>query len=118
MPIYEFQCPHCRTKVSLFMRRVASPASPVCTGCGSQEMRRLFSPVAYHRSARDIHESSGDPDRPGADYYKDPRNIGRWVEKRFQQMGMEMPSQVGEMIQAAREGELPGAAKELQPGLK
>jgi hypothetical protein len=32
-------------------------------------------------------------------------------------MGMEMPSQVEEMIQAAREGELPQPVKDLQPGL-
>jgi hypothetical protein len=50
---------------------------------------------------------------PSPDYYKDPRNIGRWAEKRFQQMGVEMPSKVQEMIQAAREGELPEPVKDL-----
>jgi len=46
-------------------------------------------------------------------YYKDPRNIGRWAEKRFQDMGIEMPSSVQETIQAAREGELPKPLKDL-----
>jgi hypothetical protein len=32
-------------------------------------------------------------------------------------MGVEMPSQVQGMIEAAREGELPGPVKDLQPGL-
>jgi len=41
---------------------------------------------------------------PGSDYYKDPRNIGRWTEKRFQDMGMEMPNEIQQQIQAAREG--------------
>jgi hypothetical protein len=62
-------------------------------------------------------EESGEPDRAGPDYYKDPRNIGRWTEKKFTEMGMEMPSQVEEMIQAARDGEMPEPVKEFQPGL-
>jgi len=51
---------------------------------------------------------------PSTDYYKDPRNIGRSVEKRFQDMGMEMPAEIQQKIQASREGELPEPLKELQ----
>jgi DNA polymerase III delta subunit len=51
---------------------------------------------------------------PNPEYYKDPRNIGRWTEKRFQDMGMELPDEVQQQIQAAREGELPESLKELQ----
>lgn len=62
-----------------------------------------------------IHEESGEPTMfPSQDYYKDPRNVGRWVEKRFQDMGMEMPGEIQQKIQAAREGELPEPLKELQ----
>jgi hypothetical protein len=50
---------------------------------------------------------------PTLDYYKDPRNIGRWAETRTKELGVEMPSQVQEMIQAAREGEMPDAVKDL-----
>ncbi len=49
----------------------------------------------------------------GQDYYRDPRNIGRGTETRFQEMGLEVPSQVKQMIQAAREGEMPPAVKDL-----
>jgi hypothetical protein len=65
-----------------------------------------------------IWEQSGEPDKPSPDYYKDPRNIGRWAEKKLKQRGEEMPQQVQEMIQAAREGEMPGPVKDLQPGIK
>ena len=51
---------------------------------------------------------------PNPEYYKDPRNIGRWTEKRFRDMGMEMPAEIQQQVQAAREGELPGSLKELQ----
>jgi putative FmdB family regulatory protein len=116
MPIYEFFCPDCRHKTTVFQRSMSQDISPSCPACSGQ-LSRLVSSFAYHRSMGSVHDSSGDPDRPGADYYKDPRNIGRWAEKRFQQMGMDMPSQVQDMIKGAREGELPGAAKDLKPNL-
>jgi hypothetical protein len=51
---------------------------------------------------------------PSEDYYKDPRNIGRWVEKKFQDMGQELPSQIQDKIQAARGGVLPEPLKDLE----
>jgi len=117
MPIYEFRCNSCQQKANFLAKSISEPLSPVCPTCGSEELTRLVSSFAYHKSIDALHEESGEPDRAGPDYYKDPRNIGRWAEKRFREMGMEMPSQVGEMIQAAREGELPEPVKNLQPGL-
>ncbi|GAI46471.1 unnamed protein product [marine sediment metagenome] len=60
-----------------------------------------------------IHEEAGEPQMfPSLDYYKDPRNIGRWTEKRFKEPGLDMPPQIQEEIKAAREGELPKSLKE------
>lgn len=119
MPLYEFSCNLCRQKFSLLAKSVAQPLSPVCPTCGSKEVTRLLSSFSYHKSERTIWEEAGEPQRfPAPDYYKDPRNIGRWTEKRLKEMGVEMPSKVQEMIQAARQGELPEPVKELQPGLK
>ena len=117
MPIYEFCCNSCQQKISILVKSIDTPLSPVCPSCGSEELVRLVSSFAYHKSMSTIHEESGEPDRAGPDYYNDPRNIGRWTEKRFSEMGVEVPSQVEEMIQAAREGEMPGPVKELQSGL-
>jgi hypothetical protein len=78
-------------------------------------MARVISTFAYHKSLKTIHEESGEPSMyPSTDYYKDPRNIGRWAEKRFKDLGMEMPSEIQQKIQAAREGELPESVKDLQ----
>ncbi len=118
MPIYEFCCNSCHHQTSLLVKSIGEPLSPHCPHCGSNNLSRLISKFAYHKSLKTIHEETGEPDKPGWDYYKDPRNIGRWAEKRFEEMGQEMPSQVQEMIQAAREGELPPAVKDLQPGLR
>ena len=114
MPIYEFLCRGCREKASFLQRHYTTPAPPPCPQCG-QAMARVFS-FGISRTTKGVHEASGDPDRPGPDYHKDPRNIGRWVEKRFQQMGMEMPGEVRKMIDSAREGDLPDSVKDLQSG--
>ena len=78
-------------------------------------MARLIGSFAYHKSVQTIHEESGPPTmHPGNDYYKDPRNIGRWAEKRFAEMGEEMPDSIKTMVQAAREGEMPDSMKDLK----
>ena len=117
MPVYEFCCNSCQQKTSFLLRSISEPLFPRCPACDSRELTRLISSFAYHRSMTTIHEESGDPDRAGPDYYNDPRNIGRWTEKKFDEMGLEMPSHINEMIQAARDGEMPESVKDLQSGL-
>ncbi len=39
--------------------------------------------------------------------------IGRWAEQRFEEMGVEMPQEAKQMIDAAREGDLPDPVKDL-----
>jgi len=115
MPIYEFLCSICHRKTSFFVRSASTTLSPKCSMCGSTEVVRSVSSFAYHKSMQAIHEESGEPTMfSNPDYYKDPRNIGRWTEKRFNDMGMEMPSEIQEEIQAAREGELPESLKDLK----
>ncbi len=114
MPVYEFYCPTCRKKSS-FLVRTNSSFEPKCSVCGSADVKRVISSFAYHKSLSTIYEESGDPgSSENTNYYKDPRNIGRWTEKKFKDMGMEMPSEIKHKIQAAREGELPEPVKDLQ----
>ena len=108
MPIYEYRCAACQGISSFFTRSINDPVEPVCSHCGGREMRRAISSFAHHKSLKSIHEESGPPPpNPTLDYYKDPRNVGRYVEESFQRYGMEMPKSVKENIEAAREGELP-----------
>ena len=107
MPLYEYACNDCRQKSSFLVRSFKQEFTAVCAKCGSGNMRRLVSRVAYLRSSTShMEEYPNVPDNPGLDYYKDPRNIGRWAEKKFSDMGMEMPSQAKEMIDRARDGDM------------
>lgn len=115
MPIYEFWCQTCRKKVNFLTKSIATSFTPTCPTCDNANLIRAISSFAYHKSIKTIHEESGEPTMfPSPDYYKDPRNIGRWVEKRFKEMGTEIPNQLQEKIQAARDGELPEPLKDLK----
>ncbi len=122
MPIYEFRCDGCQKKVSLLVRRVTETLSPQCPYCGNRELSRVISSFAYHKSEQTRLEGAGPPQPYGGpDHYKDPRNIGSWAEHRLKELGMDMRSEeywntfseVREMIDAAREGEMPGPLKDL-----
>jgi len=97
------------------VRDISAPFVPKCSSCGSTNLSRAISGFAYHKPLKTVWEESGELTmHPGEDYYKDPRNIGRWVGKKFQDMGQELPSQIQEKIQAAREGVLPEPLKDLK----
>ena len=115
MPIYEFVCQSCHRRMSFLIRDISAPFAPKCSSCGNTNVSRVISGFAYHKSLKTVWEESAEPTmHPADDYYKDPRNIGRWVEKKFQDMGQEMPSQIQEEIRAAREGVLPEPLKDLE----
>lgn len=122
MPIYEFRCYNCQRKLSLFVRSISDSPSLRCPHCGGEELSRLISSFAHHKSEHTRLKEAGPPQSyPGPDYYKDPRNIGRWAEHRLKELGMDMRSEeyrntfseVREMIDAAREGEMPEPLKDI-----
>jgi len=115
MPIYEFVCQNCHRSLAFLVRDISVPFAPECSFCDNTDLSRAISNFVYHKSLKTVWEESGEPTmHPGDDYYKDPRNVGRWVEKKFQDMGQELPYQVQEKIQAAREGVLPEPLKDLE----
>ena len=108
MPIYEFICSDCGRKSTFLTRSVSSPLEPACRACGSARMQRALSSFAIGRTVQQVHDQAGPtPKDPGMDFYSDPRNIGRNVEDTFAKHGMELPAQVRESIDAAREGAPP-----------
>ena len=112
MPIYEYTCAKCGKLTSVFTRSVSESPDAECRHCGSKKLDRAFSKFAHHRSASDIQRDFGDEPRRLEDY-KDPRQIGRWAERKFDEFGMDMPKEAREMIDAAREGDFPDPVKDL-----
>jgi len=112
MPIYEYTCGDCGRLTSVFLKSMSASSEATCSHCGSRRLSRALSRFAYHKSEQRVLEEYGaEPQR--LDDYKDPRQIGRWVERKFDEYGMQVPKQAREMIDAAREGELPKPVDEL-----
>ncbi len=112
MPIYEYTCAGCGRLTSVFTKSIDAEAKPKCSHCGSKKLSRALSKFAYHKSEQRILEEYGAEPR-GLEDYKDPRQIGRWAERKFDEYGIDMPTEAREMIDAAREGELPSPVNEL-----
>ncbi|MDA1239884.1 MAG: zinc ribbon domain-containing protein [Chloroflexi bacterium] len=110
MPIYEYRCEDCRRVSSVFVRSARATVTPACEHCGSSTLTRLVSRVARMKSAGAVQAEYGSGETDG---YRDPRQIGSWVEQRFQEYGMDVPEETRAMIDAAREGELPKEIRDL-----
>jgi hypothetical protein len=94
------------------MKSMTSDTKASCKHCGSKKLARTLSKFAYHKSEQRVLEEYGSEPQSVSDY-KDPRQIGRWVERKFDEYGMDLPDQAREMIDAARDGEMPSPVDEL-----
>ena len=112
MPIYEYKCRKCGRLTSVFQKTLSSSPGARCKACGSKRLERVISGFAYHRSESTILQDYGSEPKRLEDY-KDPRQIGRWTERKFKESGIEMPEEARKMIDAAREGEFPEPVKDL-----
>lgn len=115
MPIYEYRCDDCRRVTNVFVRSVRAQVHARCEHCDSVRMTRMISRVSRMKTGQDVLDELGAPGVGGRpeDAYRDPRQIGRWVEQRFEDYGLDVPVKTRDMIDAAREGDLPGPIADL-----
>jgi putative FmdB family regulatory protein len=100
VPIYEFRCEECGRTSSVFVRSASAKLEPACEHCGSTRLQRLMSKVARLKTESDVLDEYGDG--RGPEGIRDPRQIGRWVEKRFEEYGVEVPAETRDAISRAR----------------
>ena len=106
MPIYDYTCDSCGRTSSFITRSIGAALEPVCRSCGGTHLQRTVASFAYRKTGRQT--SGPTPTFPGDDFYNDPSNIGRNVEDTLQRHGMDMPGEVRDAIDSARDGNLPG----------
>jgi putative FmdB family regulatory protein len=112
MPIYEYRCGACRRRSSLFYQTfsAAEGAEPRCEHCGSVDVSRLVSRVAFLRSEESRLDDLAD-DAALADVDEnDPRSIARWARKMGEQLGDEAGDEFKEMVDQLESGEMPDDA--------
>ena len=87
MPIYEYRCPDCGKRPSIFFRSLAAvEASPACPLCGGRQLTRLISRTAQVLSEDSRLDRLSDSDLSDVDE-NDPGSMARWAKKMGQQMG-------------------------------
>ena len=106
MPLYEYKCADCDDLTTVLVRKQSDRTKDnACASCGSMNLSQVISKLSRLKSAQDVIDEKGAPST-GTEY-EDPRQIGAWVEKRFEDYGIPIPEDTRNMIDSAREGELP-----------
>jgi len=109
MPIYEYRCAACKRRSSLFYQSfsAAERAEPRCEHCGSADVARLVSRVAFLKSEESrLEDLAGDADLAGVDE-NDPRSIARWARRMGEQLGEDVGDDFREMVDQLEAGEMP-----------
>jgi putative FmdB family regulatory protein len=102
VPIYEYECRGCSRRVSLLIRRIASPQeAPRCPRCGSAEMSRLMSRFATPKSEDARLEAAADPSQYGDLDENDPQAVARFVKRMGDEMGEDLGDDLGEAMEEA-----------------
>lgn len=118
MPIYEYRCPDCRRRVSLFFRSFDDiPDAPACPRCGGTRLRRLMSRVAVMKSEDSRLDDLADPSMMSDLDENDPKSIARWMRKMGSEAGEDMPAEFGEVIDRLESGQSPEDIEEAMPDL-
>jgi putative FmdB family regulatory protein len=144
MPIYEYRCPDCKRRVSLFYQSVRAAeeraAEAACPNCGGTQLQRLVSRVAYIRAANlgdsanvggattveDLDDENAyggydnDPEGfgqmlQGVDE-DDPRSVARWARAMQRQTGEDLGPEFDTAISRIEAGEDPDRVMdEMEP---
>ena len=118
MPIYEYRCPDCRRRVSLFFRSyTAIEKRPACPRCGGTNLVRRISRVAVVRSEDSRLDNLADPSALGDLDEEDPKSMARWMRRMSSETGEEMPAEFDEVLDRLESGQSPEEIEESMPDL-
>ena len=110
MPIYEYRCQRCRKLETLFVRSFAAAAeaaAPVCSRCGSADVRKVPSRFVSPRSDDARAEALADPSALAGLDENDPRALARWAKQLARESGEDYGDDMREMIDMLEAGQLP-----------
>lgn len=125
MPVYEYRCNACKRRVTLSYKTYAEydAATPTCKHCGSTDLTRLISRVAFKRSSPFARMMSGDADdSSGLDDFDDfdesnPRQLGRMLREMSEEMGEDMGPEFDEVVTRLERGDNPEEIEASMPDL-
>jgi hypothetical protein len=92
--------------MSFLILKLSEASALKCKGCESQDLNRLLSRVAYHRSESDRMAEFNTNKPRGEEFYKDSRNVGLWAKKRAKELGGDLGPEFDEVVDRARTGKI------------
>lgn len=116
MPIYEYLCQDCRRRVSILVRSISNPGTPVCPRCGGRHLERLMSRFARVRSEEDRLDSLADPSALGDVDENDPQSVARWAKKMGKELGEDVGEDFDQMMDEAMNEDVGGEGKGPEAG--
>jgi putative FmdB family regulatory protein len=118
MPVYVFRCLDCKRTVQLmYSFSEYEKASPVCTHCGSEKLRRRIGRVAVAKSEDARMDSLMDESALAGLDEEDPKALGRFMRKMSQEMGEDLGDEFGEVVDRLEKGQSPDEIEESMPEL-
>ena len=103
MPIYEYRCRDCGRKSVFVTLSVRSALEPKCRRCGSLNLEKLVSRVAFSRSEESRLDSLADPSKFSGLDEKDPKSVARWMKRMGKEMGEDLGEDFDQSIDEAME---------------
>lgn len=119
MPYYDYRCQNCDRKVVIFYKTYAEfdQATSTCTHCGSTQLTRLISRVAFGKSEETRLENLTEADVLSNLDENDPRSIGRFMRQMSQEMGEDLGEEFGEVVDRLEKGQAPEEIEKAMPDL-
>lgn len=102
MPIYEYRCDACRSRMTVLARTTNAPP-PRCQRCGRSEVTRLLSRFAAPRSEEARMEALADPSSLAQVDERDPKSVARWMRRLGHETGEDLGDGFEEEIERAAE---------------
>jgi putative FmdB family regulatory protein len=119
MPIYEYRCPDCKKKVTVFFRTLSAVdhSAARCPQCGGKNLTRLISRVRALRSEESRLDGLADDSMLSGLDENDPKSMGRMLRKMAREAGEDMPSEFDEAVGRLEAGESPESIEQSMPEL-
>jgi len=119
MPIYEYRCPDCKKKVTVFFRTLSAVdhSAARCPQCGGKNLTRLISRVRALRSEESRLDGLADDSMLSGMDENDPKSMGRMLRKMSRETGEDMPPEFDEAMGRLEAGESPESIEQSMPEL-
>lgn len=118
MPAYDYRCPDCQNRFSLFMSYTEYGKKKVtCPTCGQARVQRVIGRVRVAKSEDRRLEDLSDPSFLGDVDEHDPKSMARAMKKMGQAMGEDLPPEFNEVTDRLEAGESPESIEQTMPDL-